>query len=139
VINGPNLNLLKQRDYEFYGTLSLDEIKSYLSQEFPKYEFEFYQSNIEGEIVNKVQSASNKFNALIINPAGYAHTSVAIRDALELCEIPKVEVHLSNVSSREDFRQTLITASVCDGYLSGFKQHGYYAAVMLIEKILSNS
>ena len=78
----------------------------------------------------------NNFDALIINPAGYAHTSVAIRDALELCKIPKVEVHLSNISGREDFRQRLITASVCDGYLSGFKEHGYFAAVKLIEKIL---
>ena len=137
VINGPNLNLLQQRDPEQYGTLSLDAIKNYLLQEFPGYKFEFYQSNSEGEIINKVQDAVNNFDALIINPAGYAHTSVAIRDALELCKIPKVEVHLSNISGREDFRQRLITASVCDGYLSGFKEHGYFAAVKLIEKILS--
>ncbi len=137
MINGPNLNLLQERDPDQYGTLSIESIQKYLSQEFPEYEFEFYQSNIEGEIVNKVQDASNKFDALIINPAGYAHTSVVIRDALELCKIPKIEVHLSNVSSREDFRQRLITASVCDGYLSGFKHHGYYAAVKLIEKIQS--
>ena len=136
VINGPNLNLLQQRDPEQYGTLSLEAIKNYLLQEFPGYKFEFYQSNSEGEIINKVQDAVNNFDALIINPAGYAHTSVAIRDALELCKIPKVEVHLSNISGREDFRQRLITASVCDGYLSGFKEHGYFAAVKLIEKIL---
>ena len=136
VINGPNLNLLQQRDPEQYGTLSLDAIKNYLLQEFPGYKFDFCQSNSEGEIINKVQDAVNNFDALIINPAGYAHTSVAIRDALELCKIPKVEVHLSNISGREDFRQRLITASVCDGYLSGFKEHGYFAAVKLIEKIL---
>ena len=136
VINGPNLNLLQQRDPEQYGTLSLDAIKNYLLQEFPGYKFEFNQSNSEGEIIYKVQDAVNNFDALIINPAGYAHTSVAIRDALELCKIPKVEVHLSNISGREDFRQRLITASVCDGYLSGFKEHGYFAAVKLIEKIL---
>ena len=136
VINGPNLNLLQQRDPEQYGTLSLDAIKNYLLHEFPGYKFDFYQSNSEGEIIYKVQDAVNNFDALIINPAGYAHTSVAIRDALELCKIPKVEVHLSNISGREDFRQRLITASVCDGYLSGFKEHGYFAAVKLIEKIL---
>ena len=136
VINGPNLNLLQQRNPEQYGTLSLDAIKNYLLREFPGYKFKFYQSNSEGEIINKVQDAVNNFDALIINPAGYAHTSVAIRDALELCKIPKVEVHLSNISGREDFRQRLITASVCDGYLSGFKEHGYFAAVKLIEKIL---
>jgi 3-dehydroquinate dehydratase II len=136
VINGPNLNLLKQRDPELYGSLSLESIQKYLSEEFPKNNFEFFQSNSEGEIINHIQNASSNFDALIINPGGYAHTSVSIRDALELCKIPKIEVHLSNVAGREDFRKNLITASVCDGYLSGFKEHSYYAAVKLIEKIL---
>lgn len=136
MINGPNLNLLQQRDPEQYGNLSLDSIETYISREFPNHEFAFNQSNSEGEIISLIQSANDNYDALIINPAGYAHTSVAIRDSLELCKIPKIEVHLSNLAGREDFRQNLITASVCDGYISGFKEQCYYAAVKVIEKLL---
>ncbi len=132
IINGPNLNLLGKRDINHYGDLTLEEIKSLLGSEFTDIEFDFFQSNTEGSIINKLQSLSG-FDGLIINPGGYAHTSVAIRDALAELEIPKIEVHLSNLAAREDFRQNLLTASVCDGYISGFKEKSYYAAVYLLK------
>jgi 3-dehydroquinate dehydratase II len=137
VLDGPNLNLLDQRSNKHYGSLSLDKIESFLRIEFPKHQFEFFQSNHEGELIDKIQSASNSFNGLIINPGGFSHTSVAIRDALEICNIPKVEVHISNLATRETFRHTMLTASSCDGYISGFREKSYMAAIYLLEKILS--
>jgi 3-dehydroquinate dehydratase-2 len=135
-INGPNLNLLEKRDTSLYGKLSLTEIKSLLKKEFPKISFTFYQSNKEGDIVEKIQKASAIYQGLIINPGGYAHTSVVIRDALESCKIPKVEVHLSHLVNRESYRQSLITASGCDGYISGFKEHSYLAGAYLLTKLM---
>lgn len=136
VINGPNLNLLGKRDASHYGNLTLSDIEDILKNEYSKHKFEFFQSNIEGEIVSKIQESPVYFDALVINPGGYSHTSVAIRDALEIIKIPKIEVHLSNLSERDTFRQVMITAPVCNGYLSGFKEKGYLAAIYLIEKLL---
>ena len=135
IINGPNLNLLGKRDKSFYGELSLEKIEAVIRNQFDKFEFEFYQSNIEGEIIDKIQNAGKTFNGIVINPGGYAHTSVAIRDALAEVKIPKVEVHLSHLVNRENFRQTLITASGCDGYISGFKVDSYLAGIFLIERL----
>jgi 3-dehydroquinate dehydratase-2 len=135
-INGPNLNMLGKRDKGHYGKLSLSKIEKTLQKEFPQLKFTFYQSNVEGEIVNQIQNASNKFDGLLINPGGYAHTSVAIRDALEDCPIPKIEVHLSHLVKREAYRQNLITASACDGYISGFKEKSYLAGVYLLIKLI---
>lgn len=134
IINGPNLNLLGLRDRTVYGELTLDEINSELIKEFPQIEFQFFQANDEGSIIDKIQS-SQDFDGLIINPGGYSHTSVAIKDALDLIKIPKIEVHLSNLSKRESFRQNLITATSCDGYISGIKHYGYFAAVYSILKL----
>lgn len=134
VLNGPNLNMLGARDESHYGKLTLGDIENSIKKEFPDEYFEFYQSNLEGELINKIQDASNYFDGILINPGGYAHTSVAIKDALNLINLPKIEVHLSNLSSREDYRKTLVTASECDGYISGFKEHGYSAAVFLLKK-----
>jgi len=136
VINGSNLNLLGKRDKNIYGDLTLEKINSVIEKEFPKEKFTFFQSNIEGEIVTQIQNTDKKFDGIIINPGGYAHTSVAIRDALADTNLPKVEVHLSNLSSRENFRQVLLTASVCEGYISGFKENSYTAAVYLLHKII---
>lgn len=136
VINGPNLNLLGTRDEEKYGVLSLQDINDRIEKEYPGIQFEFYQSNLEGELINKIQQAGNLYDAMIINPGGYAHTSVSIKDALEECKIIKIEVHLSHLVKREAFRQTLITAGSCDGYISGFKEKGYLAAVYLISTLL---
>lgn len=137
IINGPNLNLLGQRDKSKYGELTLDKIEEIVKTEFSKDKFTFFQSNHEGEIVDQVQVATENYDALIINPGGYSHTSVAIRDALEVAKLPKVEVHLSNLSARDDFRHRSITAPMTNGYLSGFKEKGYLAAVYLIKKILT--
>lgn len=136
VINGPNLNLLGKRDKNHYGEFSLEMIEEYLNNEFPIHKITFFQSNIEGEIIDRVQSAPVRFDALIINPGGYAHSSVAIRDALAELKIPKVEVHLSHLAKREDFRQNLITATGCDGYISGFRENSYLGAVRIIEKLI---
>ena len=138
VLNGPNLNLLGNRDKAQYGSLALGDIESLLKREYPGDYIEFYQSNLEGEIIDKIQNAKSYFDGIIINPGGYAHTSVAIRDALAECKLPKVEVHLSNLSTREDYRQVYITASACNGYLSGFKENGYLAAGYLVKKISYN-
>lgn len=137
VIHGANLNLLGERESSNYGSLTLEGIEKLLSERFPEISFDFFQSNIEGEIVGKIQTLRNGGGHLIINPGGYAHTSVVIRDALELYKNIKVEVHLSHLAKREEFRQQLITASACDGYLSGFKELGYIAAVELIKASLS--
>lgn len=137
VINGPNLNLLNKRDKTIYGNLSLEKINIIIEKEFPKDEFIFYQSNIEGEIVTQIQQAQNKYDGMIVNPGGFAHTSVVIRDALADSHLPRIEVHLSNLSSRENFRQVMLTASVCDGYVSGFKENSYTAAVYLLHKIIN--
>jgi len=136
VINGPNLNLLGKRDKNHYGEFSLEMLEEYLNKEFPSNNFTFFQSNTEGEMIDQIQSAPVKFDALIINPGGYAHSSVAIRDALAELKIPKVEVHLSHLAKREDYRQTLITATGCDGYISGFRENSYLGAVHIIEKIV---
>lgn len=132
VINGPNLNLIQVRDEENYGKFTTIEIGSLLKDEFPDVEFSFVQSNLEGEIISQIQKAGNEFDGVLINPGGYSHTSVAIRDALELCNIPKVEVHLSNLAKREDFRQKSLTAGKCDGYISGFKHLSYQAGVYIL-------
>ncbi len=139
VINGPNLNMLEKRNSLQYGELSLVEIEKSISIKFPEHIFRFYQSNHEGEIIDLIHFSEEEYDGIIINPGGYAHSSVAIRDALEIVKIPKIEVHLSNLSKREEFRQKLITASACNGYISGFKKNGYFAAVFLIEEILKEA
>lgn len=138
VINGPNLNLLGRRDNKLYGDKTLKDIEENLIRNFPETDFLFFQSNSEGDIINYIQSVADSFDGLIINPGGYAHTSVAVKDALNEISIPKIEVHLSNLAAREDYRQTLITASACDGYISGFKEKSYYAAVGLIKSIIED-
>ncbi len=137
IMNGPNINLLNKRPDENYGSLSLKEIEEIINKEFRSHKIQYFQSNHEGELIDKIQNADNFFNGLIINPGGYSHTSVAIRDALEICSIPKVEVHISNLASRETFRSIMLTASSCDGYISGFREKGYLAAIYLLEKIIS--
>ena len=133
VINGANLNLLGERDESKYGSTTLASIEAKLKTTFPEIEFLFFQSNIEGEIVEQLQELRKEDIHVIINPGGYAHTSVVIRDALELIKTIKVEVHLSHLANREDFRQRLVTATACDGYISGFKDAGYVAAVEIIK------
>ena len=138
VVNGPNLNLLGEREPDKYGVQTLDEInnelKNFASQN--GVEVEFYQSNIEGEIVNAIQNAKGNFDGIILNPAAYTHTSVAIRDALLGTKIPTVEVHLSNVYSRDEFRQTTYTTGVCIGQIAGFGGYGYKLALLALKNSL---
>ncbi|HVO74472.1 MAG TPA: type II 3-dehydroquinate dehydratase, partial [Ignavibacteriaceae bacterium] len=94
------------------------------------------QSNLEGEMIDKIQTAEKSYDGILINPGGYAHTSVAIRDALAESRIPKIEVHLSHLANREEFRQKLITASGCSGYISGFKEKSYLAGIYLLKKLI---
>jgi 3-dehydroquinate dehydratase II len=137
IINGANLGKLGERESSHYGNLTLSDIEALLKMEFRSIEFIFFQSDIEGEIVSRINSISDEdIDALIINPGGYAHSSVAIRDALEILNIPKIEVHLSNLSVREPFRQILITASACNGYICGLKENSYIAAVSVINKLI---
>lgn len=132
IINGPNLDKLGQRDPEKYGSLTLDLLNSKIKSEFPDIDFTFFQSNLEGEIITEIHLVNDCFDGLIINPGGYSHTSVAIKDALELVNKPKIEVHLSNISARENFRNFTLTASSTDGYISGFKEDSYICAVYLL-------
>lgn len=140
VIHGPNLNLLGRREVDVYGKVTIDEINSALKKIAGEegVEIEIVQSNHEGEIVELIGKSKNKTDALVINPAAYTHTSVAIRDAISATEIPAVEVHLSNIYAREEFRHTSLTAPVCKGQVSGFGIHSYIlglkAAMSLIRK-----
>jgi 3-dehydroquinate dehydratase-2 len=131
VIHGPNINLLGTREPETYGALTMQEINTKLENlaKQHKVELEFFQSNIEGEIVTRIQESEN-FAGIIINPAAYTHTSVAIRDALAAIKIPAIEVHISNIYKREEFRHSSLTAPVCLGQISGFGAKSYELALM---------
>ena len=131
IINGPNLNMLGQREPEVYGKDTLDDLKKITEAKIQnQVELEWYQSNLEGELVSRIQKAhSEDYMALIINPGGYAHTSVAIHDALKILKIPVIEVHLSQVYKREEFRHTLLTAKAATAIMSGFGKQTYYIAI----------
>lgn len=136
VINGPNLDKLGNRENEHYGSISLVDLRKLIESNFPEIEFVFFQSNLEGEIVNELHEANDICDGILINPGGYAHTSVSIHDALALCTLPKVEVHLSNIHIREEFRQQSITARKCDGYISGLREISYLAGVIALKKLI---
>src|SRR3989338_3949557 len=130
VIHGPNLNLLGSREPDIYGKITLAQINQILKAEVSKLDvpvqLSFFQSNHEGELVDKIgQVRHNKYEGILINPAAYTHTSVVLRDALAACGIPAVEVHLSNIYGREEFRRQSLTAPVCVGQVSGFGSESY--------------
>ncbi len=130
VLNGPNLNLLGDRDKETYGSTTLSDIEDSLQLAYPNYTFTFIQSNHEGVLIDAILDArEGSKDALIANWGGFTHTSVAIRDALELLTIPKVEVHLSNIHAREAFRETSITGKMMDGIITGFGAYSYELGV----------
>ena len=127
IINGPNLNLLGTREPEIYGTVSMEEYLNDLQAKFPQQEINYYQSNVEGEIINRIQH--DDFDALVINPGAFTHYSFAIADCLKNISKPKIEVHISNIYKREEFRQKSVTAANTDGVLSGFGLQGYELAI----------
>ncbi|MCK7528567.1 MAG: 3-dehydroquinate dehydratase [Ignavibacteriales bacterium] len=128
--------MLSRRDETKYTSLNLEQIIELLKQEFPTIEFSSFQSNLEGELVSVIQSADENYDGIIINPGGYSHTSIAIMDALEICKIPKIEVHLSHLANREEYRQNLLTAKNTNGYISGFKENSYLAAAYILTKLI---
>ncbi|MEY3399112.1 MAG: hypothetical protein RL220_1706 [Bacteroidota bacterium] len=128
VINGPNLNLLGVREPDLYGSQTLADIENLLQERFPEVEWIFFQSNVEGEIINHIQQVGFSADGIIINAGGYSHTSVAIADALRSVTAPAVEVHLSNIFAREAYRHDSLTAQACKGSISGLGAFGYIAA-----------
>lgn len=138
VINGPNLNMLGKREPEIYGSETLEEIEQWTAQKLKdlSIQLDWFQSNIEGEIVSKIQETSKNYQGLIINPGAYAHTSVAILDALKILSIPVVEVHLSQVYKRESFRQTMLTAQGVNIIMSGLKKDSYNLAAHALQNII---
>lgn len=136
LINGPNLNMLDKREPEFYGSESFANILVWLEKSFPLLQIEYYQSNHEGDLIDKIQQA-NLYKGLVINAAAYSHYSYAIQDALRLAKIPKVEVHLSNIYARESFRQHSVISTVVDGVISGFGKHSYYLAMAWLQDTLA--
>jgi 3-dehydroquinate dehydratase-2 len=134
IINGPNLNLLGRREPEIYGNRAFDSLLDDLRKEFKEIELGYYQSNIEGEIISEIQRAGFVSDAIVINPGGYSHTSVAIADAMKAVPARIIEVHLSHVFSREEFRRKLVTATAADGFIAGFGMEVYRMAIVALRK-----
>ena len=139
VIQGPNLNMLGIREQHIYGPMSLDQIHEQLKNAAAQnnVEVEFFQSNLEGEIVDRIQECLGTVNGIMINPAAYSHTSIAIKDALSAVAMPVVEVHISNIYKREEFRQKSITAGSSTGVISGFGPFGYHMGLIALMQIIS--
>ena len=140
VINGPNLNLLGTREKEKYGNISLDDIKKKCELHCKKIglDVQFKQSNVEGEIVNFIQETQKNYNGIIINAGGYTHTSVAILDALLAVKKPTIELHITNIYNREDFRHKSLISKAADGIICGMGVDGYIMALNGIKKIITN-
>ncbi len=140
IINGPNLNLLGEREQSQYGSITFDKLKKNCLSKAKELDIdlEFIQSNIEGEIVDHIQEARNKFDGMIINAAGFTHTSVAIRDALSLFKKPIIEIHISNIYKREKFRQKSLISDIATGGIFGLGDNGYILAIISMQKILKN-
>ena len=139
VIQGPNLNMLGVREQHIYGPMKLEQIHEQMKKFAVEngFEIEFFQSNLEGEIVDKIQECLGDAEGIIINPAAYSHTSIAIRDALSAVQLPAIEVHISNIHAREEFRRHSITAEVCAGVVAGMGPFGYHLAMVGMTQILN--
>ena len=140
IINGPNLNLLGEREQSQYGSITFDKLKEncLIKSKELGLDIEFTQSNVEGEIVNLIQDSRKKYDGMIINAAGFTHTSVAIRDALDLFKKPIIELHISNIYKREEFRHKSLISDIATGGIFGLGVEGYILAIISIQKILKN-
>ena len=140
VINGPNLNLLGEREQSQYGLITFEKLKDNCLAKAKELNInlEFVQSNIEGEIVTIIQESKNKFDGIIINAAGFTHTSVAIRDALDIFKKPIIELHISNIYKREEFRQKSLISDIVNGGIFGLGDNGYILAIIAMQNILKN-
>ena len=140
IINGPNLNLLGEREQSQYGSVSFDELKENCLKKSKELNInlDFIQSNIEGEIVTIIQDARKKYNGMIINAAGFTHTSVSIRDALDIFKKPIIELHISNIYKREEFRHKSMISSVVNGIICGLGADGYILAINAMQELLIN-
>ena len=140
IINGPNLNLLGEREQSQYGSTTFDQLKENCLKESIKIgiELEFSQSNIEGELVNLIQDERKKYDGMIINAAGFTHTSVAIRDALDLFKKPIIELHISNIYKREEFRKKSLISDIVTGGIFGLGSDGYILAIISMQNLLKN-
>ena len=140
IINGPNINLLGEREQSQYGSITLDELKSNCLDKSKNLglSLEFAQSNIEGELVNIIQDARKKFDGIIINAAAFTHTSVAIRDALDIFKKPIIEIHMSNIYKREEFRKKSLISDIVTGGIFGLGDNGYILAIISMQKLLKN-
>ena len=141
IINGPNLNLLGEREQSQYGSTTFEKLKENCLKKSNEIgiELDFAQSNIEGELVNLIQDARKKYDGMIINAAGFTHTSVAIRDALDLFKKPIIELHISNIYKREEFRQKSLISDIVTGGIFGLGVEGYILAIISLQKILNEN
>ena len=140
IINGPNLNLLGEREQSQYGSVTFEKLKENCLSKSKELGLviEFTQSNVEGELVNLIQNARKKFDGIIINAAGFTHTSVAIRDALDIFKKPIIELHISNIYKREEFRQKSLISDIVTGGIFGLGAEGYILAIISLEKMIGN-
>ena len=136
IINGPNLNLLGKREPEKYGHSSFEDFFRSLKARFPEIDFEYYQSNVEGEIINEIQKKGFTSDGIILNAGGYTHTSVAITDAIAAVKTPVIEVHITNIAAREEFRHTSLIGRSCAGSISGFGLDSYRLATEALIEII---
>lgn len=139
IINGPNLNLLGKREPEKYGTETFEERLGIIKKLFPAITFDYFQSNIEGEIINKLQETGFSYDGIILNPGGYTHTSVSIADAVASVKSPVIEVHITNISAREEFRHNSLVGRYCAGSIVGLGLDGYRLAVEAVIGIRKKS
>jgi 3-dehydroquinate dehydratase-2 len=139
IINGPNLNLLGKREPEKYGSESFENYLGTLQMSFPKIGIEYYQSNVEGEIINKIHEVGFDYDGIILNAGGYTHTSVAIADAVAAVKAPVIEVHITNISAREGFRHNSIVGRYCSGSIIGLGLFGYKLAIEALIESLRNT
>jgi len=138
IINGPNLNLLGKREPDIYGHQSFDDFLNELGSEFPTHKIDYYQTNHEGSIIDKLQEADNQYDAVILNPAAYTHTSIAIADCIKAIDVPVVEVHISDISKREPFRQKSFITEVAVHTIMGQGLNGYALAIEWLLKNRAN-